>query len=95
MSKRAYRLGEKFEASANRLFVHLDELGQALESIKAQFPEMPIAEPGAQGRSLTWVPREQAPRNLIFMVPDWGMPQLRDHRFPVGYRLDIRISSAA
>ena len=95
MSKITYRPGEKFEASANRLFAHLDELGQALKSLKAHFPEMPIAEPGAEGGSLTWVPREQEPKNLIIMVPGWAMSQLLDQRFCAGYRVDIRISSAA
>ena len=93
MSKRPYKPGEKFEASADRLFAHLDELGQSLKSLEAYFPEMPIAEPGAEGRLLTWVPREQEPRNLIIIFENWGVPQHLDQGFPVEHRVDIRISS--
>jgi hypothetical protein len=95
MEKRIYGLGEKFEASADRMFAQLDELEQALLSIKARFPEMPIAEPGAQGSSLTWAPREQVPRNINILVPDWRMPQILDQRSPIGYQVEIRLSSAA
>ena len=95
MGKRIYRLGEKFEESADRLYAQLDELEQALMSIKARFPDMPVAVPGAKGCSLTWAPREQVPRNLHILVPNWGMPQILDQRFPIGYRVDIRVSSTA
>ena len=72
-----------------------NELVVALESIKAQFPEVPIVEPGERDGSLRWAPLEQVARNLIFKGPDWSMLHSRARRAPVEYRQDIRISLAA
>lgn len=95
MSESNHKLGEKLEMSADRLFAHLDELALTLESIKAQFPGPPIVDSKEPGGLLTWIPSQQAPRNLKFMFLDWSMPQLQDQRFPVMCRQDIRVSYAA